>query len=536
MMPADPPEEQEYWNSLASGDSERSRRAARRLAQSSISRTSEAFYSAICVLLAHDDLVLARSCLDDAIGNDGEAAYRLLLPLVAHASQRALDLEAAHLTFQQCERLGLLQGRNEWALQAAREVAVAWVEREYWDALAPGDPARSAAAARQLVDSPIPRTSDAFYSAICVLLRNGDTDVVIGCLEDALRHDFGSTHRLLLPLLAHAHQRAHDAQTAHLIFQTCDSLGLLQGRNEWAGELARSVTLAMALQQTHRMRSLEDHGNSILVRLLYEDYLCGAGHAPAQPRPRGSADTRPVRLPDFIVAGSAKCGTTFLYDLICASPSVWNREPKEIHYFSRLGWFGPRFYSRFFEWCPDSLRCGEASPSYFDACNPEHPPAFRQDTAEAIAQLCPSTKIIVVLRDPALRAISLYNQLVTNDDSRGPRPGRGSLTDLQFSDIAGLGRDLLISGKFVLPLRRYTQLFGADRFLVLTMDDFSDLVGLSRRVSAFLDIECPSPERLAGLSRNAGHHARPHPALYRDLRDYYQDSLADLELQFGIRL
>ncbi len=413
----------------------------------------------------------------------------------------------------------------------------------YWESLAAGDPQMQGFLARLVVDSRAQPASDAYYSALCVLLATGQVPLAKRAIESALLSDFEGCKTSLLPLLGHAHQLLMDAESAHLVFETCARLGLLVGKNAWAAEAANEINYMLAEHALHkgvgltvRRRPADVISRRVLARTLYEGHFTGARQLAENREAHVRRDGTKTRFPDFIVAGSAKCGTTYLYDLICQSPSVWDRRPKEIHYFSAMHSFGSGFYSKFFELCPDGLKCGEASPDYLDVCNSEHPNG-RIDTALWIQQTCPEARVVVLLRDPALRAVSLYNQLTSNDVSTGPRPGHRRLDDLAFTELETYrqGR-VLTSGRYINPLRRYREVLGFDRLLVLSFADLSDVEAASARVSAFLDIEPPSPDRLGSLRRNAGSHERPADGLYASLRDYYRDSLVELEQEFGITL
>ena len=53
-------------------------------------------------------------------------------------------------------------------------------------------------------------------------------------------------------------------------------------------------------------------------------------------------------LPDFIIIGAAKCGTTALYDYITQHPDIKKSKFKEIHYFNREFHRGVNWYKLFF--------------------------------------------------------------------------------------------------------------------------------------------------------------------------------------------
>lgn len=397
----------------------------------------------------------------------------------------------------------------------------------YWQTLGTGSPPERLAAAQAVLASDIPCASPPWYSACCVLLENEEIAAARAFLERALFNDFDGTHRTLLPLLAHVYQRQFDFANAHLLYSVCARLGLLAGQNQWAAAEDNRVTCGLAEHlyfseiDTGRLHSL-----GVRSRALYELALTAPATAVATAAPR---------LPDFMIVGAAKCGSSFLYDLVCQSPDVWRREPKEIHYYTNYFNFGTPFYARFFTACPDGLRCGEASPDYFDVCNPQL--ENYADIAQRIHAVTPETRIIVTLRDPALRAVSLYNQIVTNKQGGGPRSGLLELQDLTLKKIERLNHGYCLkSGHYVVALRRFVQLFGRDRVLVLGFPELEDMPAVSAKVCAFLDIRAPQPEALDGLVTNAGKHAPPGKSLYRQLRRYYADSLAELAADFGLRL
>lgn len=123
-------------------------------------------------------------------------------------------------------------------------------------------------------------------------------------------------------------------------------------------------------------------------------------------------------IPDFIIAGAAKCGTTALAQFLSQVPSVYMSENKEPRFFTRLegnmekgiSGDGPRlsgnydkgmaWYQKLFEQAKPGQLKAEASTVYF--CN--------EDAAELIYANNPSVKLIFMLRDPAKRVYSHYWQ------------------------------------------------------------------------------------------------------------------------------
>lgn len=104
--------------------------------------------------------------------------------------------------------------------------------------------------------------------------------------------------------------------------------------------------------------------------------------------------------PDFIIIGTQKGGTTSLYNLLVQHPQIHKAVRKEVHYFDQYYENGFDWYSAQFPALAPGNVTGEASPFYM-----AHP-----RVAERIAQECPGVRLVVMLRNPADRAISHYEQ------------------------------------------------------------------------------------------------------------------------------
>ena len=109
-----------------------------------------------------------------------------------------------------------------------------------------------------------------------------------------------------------------------------------------------------------------------------------------------------MTLPNFLIIGSQKCGTTSLHDLLEEHPQANMTKIKELRFFDQISRFskGKEFYSSFFKRPKsDHIVTGEASPGYI--CNP--------GAAKRIYDtLGPELKLVIILRDPIKRAFSQY--------------------------------------------------------------------------------------------------------------------------------
>lgn len=145
-----------------------------------------------------------------------------------------------------------------------------------------------------------------------------------------------------------------------------------------------------------------------------------------------SGRSRPGVLPNLIVIGAMKCGTTALHRYLDLHPEVAMSEPKELNFFfgpERLderdepaarsagnwhrgvGWYAMQFR-------PAPVR-GEASPGYTSPSFPE--------AAERMARVVPEARLVYAVRDPVARAVSQY--LHHRADGTERRPIEEALLD-----------------------------------------------------------------------------------------------------------
>jgi Sulfotransferase family len=212
----------------------------------------------------------------------------------------------------------------------------------------------------------------------------------------------------------------------------------------------------------------------------------------------------PRRVPDFFIVGHAKSGTTALYEMLRPHPQIYMSEVKEPWYFctDMRPRFNPwrtgvapqtldEYLTLFADARPDQL-AGEASSSYL----------WSRTAASGIAEVAPDAKIVAILREPASFLRSLHLQLLQNHvevkrdlrkamaleqaRSEGRRIPRRSHRPqmLQYSDHV----------RYVEQLRRYHELFGRERVLVLIYDDFrADNEACLRTVLRFLEVDDTQP-------------------------------------------
>ena len=122
-----------------------------------------------------------------------------------------------------------------------------------------------------------------------------------------------------------------------------------------------------------------------------------------------TSDKRP--LPDFLIIGTQKGGTTSLYEYLKAHPALQsNITAKEVHFFDEQYDKGLAWYRSNFPKKKNGILYYEASPYYI----------FHPLAPQRIAHDLPNVKVIALLRNPIDRAYSSYQHQV--------RAGRESLS------------------------------------------------------------------------------------------------------------
>ena len=109
-----------------------------------------------------------------------------------------------------------------------------------------------------------------------------------------------------------------------------------------------------------------------------------------------------MNLPNFLIVGAQKSGTTSLHDILDAHPQTLMSTPKEVNFFTYDYKVekGLEYYSTFFQKknSTEPIAIGESSPGYI--CYP--------DIHKKIHQHLGKIKIVIILRNPIKRAFSQY--------------------------------------------------------------------------------------------------------------------------------
>jgi Sulfotransferase domain len=238
------------------------------------------------------------------------------------------------------------------------------------------------------------------------------------------------------------------------------------------------------------------------------------------------------RLPDFIIAGAPRSGTTWLYVLAQRHPQLAMAEPvvPEPKFFliEELWQRGVDFYSaKWFDPLPAGRVLGEKSTNYLESA----------ETAERIHSVVPRVKLIFLLRNPVDRAYSNYLWSRQNGLETETFEGALALEEQRERDLRPNLRyarphAYFLRGLYAEHLVRFFNRFPREQILVLRHEDVATC---PERVAAafqhFVGV-AEMPRLARGLGPiNAAGPSPPEPlpeALRRRLAERYRAANAKL--------
>jgi len=184
-------------------------------------------------------------------------------------------------------------------------------------------------------------------------------------------------------------------------------------------------------------------------------------------------------MPDFVIVGAMKAGTTTLYQYLQRHPHIFLPRKKEPQFFSRDHVFdqGIAWYHRLFDEAKPDQVCGEASTCY--SRYPVYPHA-----AERLAQYVPDARLIYILRHPVERLYSHYVHEMTIRFVRGTGPV------IAFERFADEDAEAMCAGRYMTQIEHLMKYFDESSTQIILLNDLcSDPARVLDAVQRFIGVE-----------------------------------------------
>lgn len=177
-------------------------------------------------------------------------------------------------------------------------------------------------------------------------------------------------------------------------------------------------------------------------------------------------------LPNFVVIGAPKSGTTSLCFQLAQHPDIFISHKKELDFFNRQYALGQDWYEQQFESWTGETAIGEGSVLYGVT-------SLRPEVPERIAKMLPQSKLIYMTRHPIDRIESMWFQHVSNGDHIP-----------EFNQAVREWWPLIDGSLYWKQLNAYRRHFKDQQFLLLFLDDYkADTAGVLRKTYDFLGVE-----------------------------------------------
>jgi hypothetical protein len=252
-------------------------------------------------------------------------------------------------------------------------------------------------------------------------------------------------------------------------------------------------------------------------------------------------------LPDFIIIGVQKCGTTSLYNYLTQHPEIESAISKQPHYFDinfgkKIIWYKSHFplyikkvfYKKILK---KQFITGEASTDYIN-----HPLVSKR-----IKESLPNVKIIIILRNPVKRTCSHYQMNKKTNDEKLPilsalkkdleqRPKKekevkekGIFFSEYFKKFEYLGR-----GEYVRQIEEWEKLFPKNQILILKLEDLENKPQDSlNEIFRFLNVKNHKFKKFN--KQNVGKYDKIEPKVETFLEDYFKPYNKILFEKYGIK-
>ncbi|MBI1784853.1 sulfotransferase domain-containing protein [Candidatus Sumerlaeota bacterium] len=252
-------------------------------------------------------------------------------------------------------------------------------------------------------------------------------------------------------------------------------------------------------------------------------------------------------LPDFIIIGGHRCGSTSLYSYLTQHPAIVSASLKEIHFFDLNFQRGLNWYRAHFPYTAERFlrrlqgrpfQTGEATPFYLT-----HPHCPRR-----AAEIVPGAKIVAILRNPIDRAYSHYHhqlrkgletlpfeEAIDKESERIEAEWKKMLADPTYYSFHFRKFSYLRRGHYADQLAAWMEFYPREKILVLKTEDL-EREGTSLLNRAFRFLGLPSFNVTDFEKHHLSQYAGMDPAIRKRLADYFAPHNRKLEELTGEKI
>lgn len=239
-------------------------------------------------------------------------------------------------------------------------------------------------------------------------------------------------------------------------------------------------------------------------------------------------------MPDFLIIGSQKCGTTSLYQYLVRHPNIVSASRKQMHFFDNnfskgITWYRTHFPSAIYKYYyrqvhKQDFLTGEGTPYYI----------FHPLAAKRVSMHLPNAKFILMLRNPVSRTYSHYNHEVRKgfenlsfEEALEKEPERLAgevekmLADETYYSFSHQHHSYVTKSIYADQLNTWFNYFPKEQFLILDADDmYADPPAILKQIFSFLEL--PHWELKEYKNFNEGGYSKLDPTLRNRLIDLFK--------------
>lgn len=238
-------------------------------------------------------------------------------------------------------------------------------------------------------------------------------------------------------------------------------------------------------------------------------------------------------LPDFLIIGCAKGGTTSLYYYLIQHSNIASASGKELWFFDTnfkrgLIWYRSNFPTVFFKYYEKIIHhqkiiTGEASTNYI----------FHPLAAKRTYSVLPDAKIILLLRNPIDRAYSSwamhvrrgteklsFEEAIKQEEERIAGEEQKILENEYYDSFKLMHYSYLKRGIYIEQIKKWMKLFPKNRFLIIKTEDFK--LNTKKTMSEIFDfLEVPNFD-VNQKRENVGKYTEMNPETRNLLIEYFK--------------